>query len=196
VKRWISGEEAMKRYGLEVAELGGLCRDGRLVAYARETLQPIRNEVFIFNRFRRNAYSSCDEGRGDFESYANLIGKMLFVEQEIQAVTGGTPPQGEAPVENAPDAARQGKIMLNVPASLWAGKKPEAAMAAIKVGGYDDIDLIAYILVEKMKVPKLAAGRLLFTPLDGEEMEDSTYSRKITTALGKIKSLYNLTFFN
>jgi hypothetical protein len=101
------------------------------------------------------------------------------------------PPSGQK--EQSSEDAPAEKISVNVPPSLWAGKALETAAATLQDAGYD-VGLIAYILVEKMKTPKLPTGRLLFPPSPGEGKEDSTYLRNIDSAIRRVTSAYSFTF--
>ena len=86
---------------------------------------------------------------------------------------------------------QQTLIPVNVPASLWAGKTAKVAFKNLE-GEFAE-EIIAYILVEKMKHAKTEAGSL-FYPDDGEYKENSVYVKKINTLLEKANGLYLLTF--
>jgi hypothetical protein len=124
----------------------------------------------------------------------------------LSATPPGTPTSAEgqaAPVSvDAPDITNSRistptpLIPLNVPLSLWAGKTPQQAYAALKDSFAPEI--IAVIL-EKLDCNKTDGGRLLSpeevdkkgTPI---EKDAGTYQRNVSKLLKKANSKYSLTF--
>jgi hypothetical protein len=103
-------------------------------------------------------------------------------EGNVQSEQGGDPP---LPQDGAP-------AVVNIPPSLWAGKSMGAAISALRESGFSD-EIIAVVLAEKMGISKLKVGRFL-TPGDGEERENSTYSRRLESASKYVRSRYCITY--
>lgn len=89
---------------------------------------------------------------------------------------------------------RQTLVPVNVPASLWAGKPIEDAVKNLQ--GKFAKEVIAYILVEKMRCSKTSAGRYLDakTMDEGIEKDSGTYQRSINELLKNVVARYTFTF--
>ena len=87
------------------------------------------------------------------------------------------------------------KITVNISSSLWAGLTKEKSYSALSAEGFSD-EVIAFILIEKLSVPKGDAGRLFYSYeiLKTGERDTSTYIRKIDNLLNRAKEKYLFTF--
>lgn len=152
-----------------------------------------------------------------FQKIADMYAPRLVrkpVEKEATAEckpVEAVPPQPQAaePVAVAPNkltktesaqaaASTHNLIPVNVPASLWSGKRPEDIFEALSDKNFAP-EIIAYILMEKVKGnarKKTAFGRMFYWLEDdsGNEHEPSTYRRKIDGLLASCQQKYTLTF--
>jgi len=99
------------------------------------------------------------------------------------------------PKERIAKATSIEKITVNISSSLWAGLTKEKSFSALSAEGFSD-EVIAFILIEKLSVPKGEAGRLFYSDeiAKGEERDLSTYIRKIDSLLNRANSKYLFTF--
>ena len=87
-------------------------------------------------------------------------------------------------------------IPVNVPASLWAGKTPQAIFDTLFEKGFAP-EVIAYVFVKnECKITKTDAGRMFYREAIGKgiEQDPRTYQRKIDDLLKDAKVKYSFTF--
>jgi hypothetical protein len=110
-----------------------------------------------------------------------VVGRYLFNTKEF---------------ENALRQMIETLIPINIPASLWAGKTPEAIFTVLSKEKFAP-EVIAYIIMEKVGgISKTDTGRMFYQKeiSKGIELDNRTYQRKIDDLLEEAKSKYLFTF--
>jgi hypothetical protein len=120
-----------------------------------------------------------------------VFNKFPFLKESQQDVSSLTNSEQDA-VQASPLEGEK-KISLNIPPSLWAGKSPDAAFAALKERGLAD-EVIAVILSEKLEMKKTQAGKLFHQEerAKGVERDAKTYQNTINTLLTNAERRYQI----
>ena len=205
--KWITGKELMNCYNIMPAELGEICSLQGLTAYSRELLTPLSDGQYIpsedfplmgtklhfrFKDFEYSNYSLALPPRHTFACYSEMLEDLLFLQVDVERVFAK---KNDNLLAITPPQTANQLTPMNVPASLWAGKRTDIIIENLKSTGFDE-DTTIYILVQKCEKAKTEIGRLFYPDVmeKGNEKENSSYIRRVDTAIKKIEGKYTLTF--